>query len=147
MALASPSTKLLVLCSAAVGALYAGGYVVTMPTASATTAPSSTASSPHTTQAPAAKGAKVAYKDGQYHGSGSNPYGMLSVLLTISGGKIASVRITSYTMHYPESFIDPTMPKEVVSKQTWKVYGVSGATASSENFAEAVYYALQKAKA
>lgn len=65
----------------------------------------------------------------------------------ISGGKIASVRITSYNMHYPASYIDPQMNNEVVQMQTYRVYAVSGATASSYNFAEAVYYALQKAKA
>ncbi len=87
------------------------------------------------------------YKDGQYTGSGSNPYGTLSVSVTIANGKISAVKITSYNMHYPQQFIDPQMINEVLSMQTWRVYVVTGATASSYNFAEAVYYALQKARA
>lgn len=146
--LASPSAKLLVLCSAAVGAIYATGYVVTQPSAQATKAPASTGSASNTPSSHASRRTHQGqYNDGEYRGSGSNQYGVLSVLLTISQGKIASVRITNYAMHYPQSYIDPTMPDEVIAKQTWDVYGVSGATASSDNFAEAVYNALQKAKA
>jgi uncharacterized protein with FMN-binding domain len=68
------------------------------------------------------------------------------VSVRIEKGKIASVRITNYAMHYPQGFIDPQMPDEVRAMQTWRVYVVSGATASSYNFAEAVYFALKKAK-
>lgn len=89
----------------------------------------------------------IVYKDGTYTGFGSNPYGTLSVALHVQHGKIASVKITNYTMHYPQSFIDPQLPQETVSMQTWRIYIVSGATASSYNFAEAVYYALKKASA
>lgn len=149
MRLPSPSPKLLLLCSAAVGALYAGGYLVTAPSASGSSPPivtgagtSKTPSSPGTPQA-----STISYKDGQYTGSGSNPFGTLSVSVTVAQGKITSVRITQYAMHYPASYIDPAMNDEVVAHQTWHVYGVSGATASSENFAEAVYQALQKARA
>jgi uncharacterized protein with FMN-binding domain len=67
--------------------------------------------------------------------------------VTIAGGKITNVKITAYAMHYPSSYISPFMNNEVVKMQTYQVYGISGATASSYNFAEAVYYALQKAKA
>lgn len=87
------------------------------------------------------------YKDGTFTGTGSNPYGGLSLDVTIAHGKIASVNITQYTMHYPQSVIDPQLPQEAVSMQTWKIYLVSGATASTYNFAEAMYQALQKAKA
>ncbi|NMP24863.1 FMN-binding protein [Sulfobacillus harzensis] len=150
--MASPTTKLWILCSAAVGAIYAAGHLVTVPTASIAEGPSAvqsaSSSASRSNSLPARTSAsQSAYRDGHYSGSGSNPYGILSVLVTVSGGKIASVRITNYAMHYPQSYIDPTMPEEVVSQQTWNVYGVSGATASSENFAEAVYNALQKAKA
>ena len=87
------------------------------------------------------------YKDGTYTGVGSNPYGGLAVSLTVANGKISSVKITQYTMHYPQSIIDPQLPHEVVSMQTWRIYIVTGATASTYNFAEAVYKALQQAKA
>ncbi len=57
------------------------------------------------------------------------------------------MKITSYNMHYPSSFIYPQIANEVIQMQTYRVYNITGATASSYNFAEAVYYALQKAKA
>ena len=113
--------------------------------ASQQTAPPAKSSRP-STPAPAAR-AKAKYRDGVYTGSGANPYGSLSVSLAVRRGKIAAVKITQYAMHYPQSFIDPQLPQEVVSMQTWRIYIVSGATASTYNFAEAVYNALKKAKA
>jgi uncharacterized protein with FMN-binding domain len=159
MATAS-GTKLMALCTLAVGAIYAAGYVYTEPAAQATgpasavagasahakvTAKSSTNSSAPTKAVK--KMPAVKYNDGTYTGSGSNPYGTLSVAVTIAGGRITGVKITNYNMHYPQYVIDPQMNNEVVSMQTYRVYIVSGATASSYNFAEAVYNALQKAKA
>ena len=87
------------------------------------------------------------YKDGSYTGAGSNPYGTLAVSLTVANGRISAVKITQYNMHYPQSIIDPQLPREAVSMQTWRIYIITGATASTYNFAEAVYNALQKAKA
>lgn len=164
-------TKLMALCTVAVGAIYAAGYVYTEPSAQASGIASSAGavvSTPTTSAGASASGsaggsaapssapgsasaspspspAKVKYKDGTYTGSGSNSYGTLSVAVQIKGGKIAAVQITSYAMHYPSSYIYPQMANQVVSMQTWQVYVVSGATASSYNFAEAVNAALQKA--
>ncbi|KYP81354.1 FMN-binding protein [Ferroacidibacillus organovorans] len=101
--------------------------------------------STNTAKKPAAKAAQ--YKDGVFTGVASNPYGGLSLAVTIAHGKIAAVKITSYTMHYPQSVIDPQLPQEAVQMQTWRIYIVSGATASTYNFAEAMYQALNKAKA
>lgn len=142
--------KLLILCTLAVGAIYTGAYVYTTPRAhapSATTVSSAhrQKNSPSSAVAPA--GSRTAeYKDGTYTGSGANPYGTLSVSVTIAHGRIAAVMITQYNMHYPASFIDPFMNREMIKNQTYRVYAVSGATASSENFAEAVYFALKKAR-
>ncbi len=160
------------LCTVAVTAIYSAGYLYTEPSvqagglnSSAAVSPLASSHAPNRSNA-ASTGATPArsgkseghatnpkktlpastYRDGLYTGAGSNPYGTLTVAVRIAQGKIASVRITSYTMHYPQSFIDPQMPDEVRKMQTWRVYIVSGATASSYNFAEAVYYALKKAK-
>ena len=162
-------STLMGICTAAVGAIYAAGYVYTEPSAQANGLSPSTSvataakshqagsspSSTHTHSSSSAgngqsrpqHAASKGYKDGVYTGNGSNPYGTLSVAVRIAQGKIASVKITSYYMHYPQMFIDPQLPHEVLSMQTWRIYIVSGATASSYNFAEAVYQALQKAKA
>lgn len=157
------------LCTLAVAAIYAAGYTYTEPSAQATTSdasinghqnsnkknhdlshnPTSTTptSSSSTITHKSGQAQQAVYKDGVYTGAGENQFGTLSVAVRVAYGKIASVRITSYNMHYSQSYIDPQMPNQVVSMQTWRVYVVSGATASSYNFAEAVYSALQKAKA
>jgi uncharacterized protein with FMN-binding domain len=161
--------RLMGICGVAVTAVYAAGYIYTMPsaqaTASSTLLPAASASAPASSSASTTDTAKhtakqhptsskknqtastAKYKDGTYTGTGTNSYGTCSVAVTIHHGKIISVKITNYMMHYPQYYIDPQLPKEVVSMQTWKIYVISGATASTYNFAEAVYYALQKAKA
>ncbi|WP_053959656.1 FMN-binding protein [Sulfobacillus thermosulfidooxidans] len=156
--------KFLSLCTVAVGAIYAAGYAYTQPSAKANplsaqaptsshkalSAPSTPSHSSSGTQNPSVPtttpSPSPVYKDGTYTGSGANPYGTLSVTVEIVHGKISRVQITQYNMHYPESIIDPTLPQEVISMQTWRIYVVTGATASTYNFAEAVYNALQKAK-
>jgi uncharacterized protein with FMN-binding domain len=149
----SPSgTRLLALCTLAVAAVYAAGYAYTEPTVMGS-GPVAAGAAGRTNQPAASESPRQAgpvaarYRDGTYTGVGSNPYGTLSVSVTIARGRITAVRITHYNMHYPSYFIDPQMNREVVQMQTWRVYVVSGATASSYNFAEAVYQALQKAKA
>lgn len=155
--------RLMGLCTVAVGAIYAAGYLYTEPSAQANAiaafspaagaAPhhaASSAKSASPTPGPTGKASPhpgPLYKDGVHTGFASNPYGTLSVAVTVIRGKIATVKITSYNMHYPQSVIDPQLPQEAVAKQTWRIYIVSGATASTYNFAEAVYNALQKARA
>ncbi len=176
--------RLMGICGVAVTAVYAAGYIYTMPSAQATTTgtslPAASASAPSTPSTPPAStsnhtkhtskqqssssptrkssqssssssknqaSSTVKYKDGTYTGTGTNAYGTCSVAVTIQHGKITSAKITNYVMHYPQYYIDPQLPQEVVSMQTWQIYIVSGATASTYNFAEAVYYALKKAKA
>lgn len=136
-------TKLLALCTVAVGALYAAGYVYTEPAAQATVPPSTAAGSRAAAPAPARA---ATYRDGTYTGAGANVYGTLSVTVTVASGKIASVQITSYSMHYPQYLIDPTLNQEVVAQQTAQVYVVTGVTASSDNFIQAVAQALEKAR-
>lgn len=86
------------------------------------------------------------YLDGTYHGTGTNQIGAVSVALTIKSGKITNVQITQCETHYPESFINPVLPQEVVQRQSYQVTIVSGATLSTYDFAYAVYQALGQAK-
>jgi uncharacterized protein with FMN-binding domain len=193
------SHKFVALCSAAVGAIYVTGYVVTdaaqpaeansVPTAphtaaSATTsaktpssavkhapnaaggnssttgssndAPSAAASGGGGTSSTGGAAAPVQvtpkpktqpmYLDGTYTGSGSNRIGTVQVAVTIKNGKIVSADITGCYTHYPESYIDPVLPNEVVARQSADVDIVSGATLSSQDFADAVNQALSQAK-
>lgn len=86
------------------------------------------------------------YLDGTYNGTGTNPIGSVSVALKIKGGKITNVQITQCLTHYPEAYIDPILPQEVVQRQSYQVTIVTGATLSTYDFAYAVYQALNKAK-
>lgn len=43
----------------------------------------------------------------------------------VASGKIAGVSITSYTMQYPQAFIDPVIPQQVLWVQTWRGYIVT----------------------
>lgn len=124
-----------------------GNSVAKAASASASASAKKPATTSRGTAAKIAKAKVAQYRDGVYTGVGSNPYGSLALSVAIRGGKIASVTINQYSMHYPQSVIDPQLPQEAVSMQTWRIYIVSGATASTYNFAEALYQALQKAKA
>lgn len=156
------NTRLLALCTLAVGTIYAASYVYTEPAAHAvqaagavtgthSAAPSTQgspgASSPAGSSAPgSSSSASTQYRNGTYSGSASNAYGTLSVSVTVAGGRVSAVHITSYSMHYPSAYIDPQLNQEVVQTQSYNVALVSGATASSYNFVQAVYNALQSAK-
>lgn len=86
------------------------------------------------------------YLDGTYHGSGSDNIGTVYVAVTIHSGKISNVQITQCDTHYPQAYIDPVLPQEVVARQNASVDMVSGATDSSSDFAVAVQQALAQAK-
>ncbi len=105
--------------------------------------PSGFTSAPQT--AKSSTTAQQKYKDGTFHGYGTNAFGTVAVQLTIVHGKITSVQITQCSTHYPQSFIDPVLPNEVLSLQSYQIDAVSGATESSMDFAMAVYQALQAA--
>ena len=66
--------------------------------------------------------------------------------LSIQGGRIANVNITSATTQYPTRWISG-LPGEVVSRQSPQIDIVSGATYSSLAFRGAVQQALQRAQA
>lgn len=166
------SGRLAAVCAAAVGSIYAAGYLVTSnsvhplnPAGSSNTSVQKSSSSPSSSSTPASTNTAQStnatqssgttsqtsttpkYRDGVYHGSGTNPYGTVAVTLTIHHGRIASVKITDCTTHYPQSVIDPILPNMVMARQSWRVDIISGATASTYDFAEAVYRALQSAQA
>ncbi|UOF92575.1 FMN-binding protein [Fodinisporobacter ferrooxydans] len=87
------------------------------------------------------------YRDGTYYGQGTNRFGTVGVAVTIKQGKIISCKITESSTHYPQSYIDPVLPEQVVARQNGNVDVVSGATRSTEDFQMAVQQALQQAQA
>lgn len=95
---------------------------------------------PTSASAPASSG----YRDGTYAGTGWGLHGPISVAVTVAGGRIASTQITSCGTRYPCSYVAP-LAGEVIASQSVRVDMVSGATASSEAFLNAVAQALGRA--
>jgi len=68
------------------------------------------------------------------------------VSVSIQGGRIANVTISSVTTQYPVSRI-AALPAQVVARQSGQVDNVSGATYSAQAFSLAVQAALSQASA
>lgn len=86
------------------------------------------------------------YKDGTYQGSGTGFGGTITVQVTVSGGKIASIDILSASGETPSYFASAQgVISKMISGQTPNVDAVSGATYSSNGIIQAVQNALSKA--
>jgi polyferredoxin/major membrane immunogen (membrane-anchored lipoprotein) len=88
------------------------------------------------------------YADGTYTGSGTGFHnGTTKVSVTISGGKIASIKSVSTQdddQYYSRAF--STITSNIISSQSSSVSAVSGATFSSRGIMSAVEDALEQAK-
>lgn len=157
--------KFVALCSVAVGTIYAAGYVITgaAPIAQAGTSVAQQVAvghrQAHTGTTGSGTGSKASsttksgtapaihkYLDGTYQGSGSNRIGTVAVAVTIQQGKIVKAQISACDTHYPEAYINPVLPQQVISTQCSNVSLISGATLSSEDFQNAVDMALSQAQ-
>ena len=85
------------------------------------------------------------YKDGVYEGSGKGFAGEIKVRVTITGGKIASIKIISCSDG--SSYIEKASAviSKIINNQSTNVDTVSGATYSSVGIISAVRVALSKA--
>jgi uncharacterized protein with FMN-binding domain len=70
----------------------------------------------------------------------------MSVAVSIQGGVITNVQITSVNTEYPVSRV-ASLPGQVVKQQTPNVNVITGATYSSQAFKQAVQQALAQAQA
>jgi uncharacterized protein with FMN-binding domain len=156
--------RLVALSSSAIAAIYLAGFVYTRGAdaglapvaASAPTTITATASPTAITPAASPTATATAtstpssttavYRDGTYTGSGTSRRGNVNVSVTIQGGRIANVTISSVTTQYPVSRI-AALPAQVVTRQSGQVDNVSGATYSAQAFSLAVQAALSKAGA
>ncbi|WP_246079456.1 FMN-binding protein [Paenibacillus piri] len=135
------NNKWVVLCAAAIGAIYTAGYLATESQASVQQpAPISQAG----IQADSSP-SKGQYKNGTFNGTGSNRRGSIQAAVTIKNDKITDVEISHFAMHYSEDDV-VGLPQEVVQKQSAQVRNVSGATYSTRAFQDAVQDALSKAR-
>lgn len=118
----------------------------------ATIAARSTANAP--AAAAAASGARkslakvqdaAAYKDGTYTGTATGFVGPITVKVTVSGGKISDIQITSSSDNEPYLSNAKGVIRKIINGQTTNVDVVSGATYSSNGIIGAVRNALSKA--
>ncbi len=161
--------RLVALSASAIATIYAAGFALTRtadavlavaapgatpvvgasaPTATSSATPTSTSLSPPTATATstATATATSAYKDGTYSGQGTSRRGGVNVSVTVQGGSITNVQITSVSTQYPVSRI-ASLPSAVIKQQSANVNVISGATYSSQAFNQAVQQALSLAQA
>ncbi len=84
------------------------------------------------------------FKDGTYTAQGWGPHGFVTVAVVISAGRITSANVVSCGTTYACYYLDPLV-QEVVARQSAPVDYVSGATASSMAYQQAVAQALSQA--
>jgi uncharacterized protein with FMN-binding domain len=127
------------------------------PTATPSGAPPSGGGSPTptatTTATPTPKPTASGLKSGSFAGqSFANPYGNVQVKVVISGGKITSVKTIQYPNGHQQSvFINsqalPLLEQEVLKAQSAQINIISGATFTSQGYAQSVQSALDVARA
>jgi uncharacterized protein with FMN-binding domain len=83
---------------------------------------------------------------------GRRVFGVVQVQLTLTNGKITAATAIQAPQDDPHSaelsqFAIPTLSQEVLSKQSASIDAVSGATYTSEAYAQSVQAALDAAKA
>lgn len=97
-------------------------------------------------ESPAETLSPAAYSDGVYTGAGTGRNGEIVTEVTVEGGKIASVQVTS---HEESRLISDRalseIPENVVRYQTLSVDSITGATYSSMGVKAAIYDALVQA--
>jgi uncharacterized protein with FMN-binding domain len=138
--MANMSKKWIILCSTAIGAIYAGDYFATETQAMMQPSQQHAQVSVQT----ASNQKNQLYKDGTYQGTGSNRRGSMGAAVTIKNDKITDVEIIDFAMHYSEDDV-VGLPQEVLQSQNAQVNNVSGATYSTQAFEDAVQEALSQA--
>jgi uncharacterized protein with FMN-binding domain len=143
--MAKMSTKWIVLCSAALGAIYSAEYFTTETHASMQLNPPYSQVDIQNQSSPTQSSQTSLYKDGSFTGSGSNRRGSIEVTVTLQKDKITDVEISNFAMHYS---IDDVvgLPNEVLQNQSAQVDNVSGATYSVQAFEDALQDALSQAQ-
>lgn len=92
------------------------------------------------------EGASAGYSDGTYEGEGTGYSGKLKVEVTVSGGKIADIKITETSDDQAYLGLASELIDSIIEKQsTDGIDTVSGATFSSRGILEAVSDALEGA--
>jgi uncharacterized protein with FMN-binding domain len=129
------------------------GVAATSPAGTSTANTSTSSSSTASATPTAATTTASAYKNGTYTGSASdNNYGTVQVKAVISGGKLTNVvlvQMPNDRQHSAElsSMAGPQLIQEALTAQSANIDVVSGATSTSDSFAQSLQSALNAAKA
>lgn len=87
------------------------------------------------------------YKDGTYEGKGLGYGGLIAVSVTVSGGKISAIDVTSHAGEDNAYYsIGQGMTQKIIDAQSTDVDTVSGATLTSTGIRTAVAAALENAQ-
>ncbi len=130
-----------------VGGAGAAAPAASAPSPSSTPAAASAPAAGGSSTAPGAGGASAAgapYKNGTYTATGYGFHGPIQVQVVIKGGRIVSSTIISCGTTYSCSYMQPLISLTVQDQKSPAEY-VSGATASSEAYDQAVQMALANA--
>ena len=132
----------------------AADFAQATPTPSASPTPSdSSAPTPTPTPTPTPSNAGPTYKDGQYTGQDfPNQFGDTQVKVTISGGRITNVQPLQLPFDRQRSaeisqYAAPLLHDEVLQAQSAQIDSLSGATYTSDAYAQSVQSALDQAHA
>ena len=125
------------LSASAVLGIYAVGYLLTEPAAGLLDQMAITA--------PTATPVPGSLRDGTYLGAGQSRFGNVFVTVAITQGRITQVWINAVTTTFPSQAID-SLRDQVVARQSAAVDLISGATASSSAFVQAIQAALAQAQ-
>jgi uncharacterized protein with FMN-binding domain len=127
----------MVLSASAVLGVYAAGYLITEPAAGLL--------DQVVLASPTPMAVTGTFRDGTYLGSGQSRFGSVFVTVAVAQGRITQVWINAVTTTFPSQTIDG-LRDQVVTRQSSAVDLVSGATASSAAFVQAIQAALQQAQ-
>ncbi len=114
-------------------------------TSSSTASPGSTPTSP-----PATNGGSTSTASGTFAGpAASNPYGDVQVQVTIQNGKITDVRALALPSGGHSGrisdYVGPILRSQALTAQSARIDGVSGATYTSQAYAQSLQGALDAA--
>ncbi|HET9731728.1 MAG TPA: FMN-binding protein [Acidimicrobiales bacterium] len=112
----------------------------------ATTTPPATTAPDHTTPSSTAAANQTVTGPTVQYG-----YGQLAVRVTVSGGRITDVsvpvlQVAEYTSQYIAQQAIPMLKGQVLSAQSAKIQGVSGATYTSQAYDQSLQSALTRVK-
>jgi uncharacterized protein with FMN-binding domain len=133
--------------ASAIGPTTSGG------TSSGTSSSSGSASGGSTSSGSASSGSSTAATDGTFTGDAvdiGHRYGTIALQVTVSGGRISDITAVEVPQNDPRSaqissYAVPQLVSQAIAAQSSSISGISGATFTSNGFAQSLASALAQA--